>query len=298
MVLKRRMLMALRSMSMRARIISVFVAVAALLGGLGYAVAQVSRAPADHYVSSVDSARGNGNGSNAAGTSLSPDSPSISSVQSANGYSWGSSTVSASLPSSVTAGDLLIAEITTRGGSTTITPPSGWAQAGSLSTYPGTMDTGIFYEVAGGPASSFSFALSSSQAWAYTLGEWNSSTGWQSAPLNVTANNNTGNSTTLDSGTTGSTAQATELVVAALAWNSAGQSESGLTSGFTSGQLGSAGGTISVREAYQVTAATGTFDAQETISAAEWNASTIAAFRPVQVASSPSPAWCCCRCCC
>ena len=279
--------MALRGV--RARIITIFMAVAALLGGLGYAVAQVSRAPAGRNVSSVDSARGGSSGGNNASTSLSPASPGISSVQAANGYSWGSSTVSASLPSSVTAGDLLIAEITTRGGSTTITPPSGWAQAGSLTTYPGTMDTGIFYDVAGGPASSFSFALSSSQAWAYTLREWNSSTGWQSAPLDVTAGDSTGSSTTLDSGTTGTTAQATELVVAALAWNSAGQSESGLTSGFTSGELGSAGGTISVREAYQVTGATGTFDAQETISAAEWNASTIAAFLPVQTASSPSP---------
>jgi hypothetical protein len=251
---------------MRAGIITTFLAVAGLLCGMGYAVAQVTRATA---TSSATSA--------------------ISSVQSASGSSYGSNTVSVSLPSSVTAGDLLVADVTTRGGSTTITPPSGWAQAGHLETYPGTIDTGIFYEVASGSQPSFSFALSSSEAWAVTVREWNSATGWQSAPLNVTAGNNTGNSATLDSGTTGTTAQASELVVAALAWNSAGQSESGLTSGFTSGQLGSAGGTISVREAYQVTGATGTFDARETLSAAEWNASEIAAFLPAQTTASPSP---------
>jgi hypothetical protein len=248
---------------MRARIITTFLAVAALLCGAGYAVGQVTTAAAA--------------------------SSAISSVQSASGGSYGSKTVSVSLPSSVTVGDLLVADVTTRGGSTTITPPSGWAQAGSLETYPGTIDTGIFYEVASGSQSSISFALSSSEAWAVTLREWDSSTGWQSAPLDVTAGDSTGNSATLDSGTTGTTAQGSELVVGALGWNSAGQSESGLTSGFTSGQLGSAGGTISLREAYQVTDATGTFDAQKTLSAAEWNASKIAAFLPAQTSPSPSP---------
>ena len=92
---------------MRAGIITTFLAVAALLCGVGYAVAQVTRAPATTSASSA-----------------------ISSAQSASGSSYGSNTVSVSLPSSATAGDLLVAEVTTRGGSTTITAPSGWAQAG------------------------------------------------------------------------------------------------------------------------------------------------------------------------
>jgi hypothetical protein len=285
-----------RSESLKTRNIAPVAAVAALLCGLGYVLAQQSAAAPDSAISSAQHASRDGGDALSVSLGAGPAGPRISSVQSASASSWGSDAVSVSLHSSVAAGDLLVADVATRGGSTAITAPSGWSAAGRPVTYPGTIDTGIFYRVVGAAQPSVSFTLSSSQAWVVTLREWKSSTGWQTAPLDVTAGTATGNAAGLNSGTTGTTAQSTELVVAALGWNSAGQSESGLTTGFTPGALGSAGGTISVREAYRVTGAPGRFDARESLSAAEWNASTIAAFRPVQGVTgrnqgkpSPSP---------
>jgi hypothetical protein len=217
----------------------------------------------------------------------------ITSAESSSGSSWGSSTVGVSLPTGLTTGDLVVAEITTRGGSTTVTPPSGWAQAGPAPSYPGTIDTQLYYTVvSSGQAgqTSWNFSLSSSQAWAYTVREWNSSTGWNSSPLDASASAVSGNgsgsgqSTTVSTGNTGTTAQASELWVGALGWDSQGQSESGLTSGWTQGAFGSAGGTISDREAYEVATTTGTAHVQETLSAAEYSTGVVATFE----AASPA----------
>jgi cellulose 1,4-beta-cellobiosidase len=145
----------------------------------------------------------------------------------------------------------------------------------------------MYYTVAGsGQAgqTSWNFGLSSSQAWAYTVREWNSSTGWNSSPVETSASavsgNGNGQSTTLSTGTTSTTTQFPELWVGALGWDSQGQSESGLTWGWTQGALGSAGGTISNREAYGVANGIGGAYVNETLSAAEYSTGVVATFEP------------------
>lgn len=206
----------------------------------------------------------------------------FSPVQSGNaGSSSSVSSLTVTLPSGITAGNLVVACLSVGNSGVTITPPSGFTQAGPTESLPGALQAQIFCLVTGsGQAgtTSFAFALSSAHSVAVTIREWNADTGWAASPADATSGATASSSTTIDAGTTLGTAQASELAVAALAWNSGGETESGLTGGWTSGQLGRSTTNNSVREAYSTLTSVGTPHAQETLSVAWSTAGVIATF--------------------
>ena len=216
----------------------------------------------------------------------------ITPVQSVKGDSGGSlvSTQSATFSSGVTQGNLLIAAFAVGNNTMTYTTPSGWSVADQ--NIPGgnnpTASTAIFYilvdaTLAG--TTTFSFDLSSAHSTVLQLTEWNATNGWQTNPLDVTAQGDTSaspiQSTTISSGTTATTAQASELWIAALAYKSGSQTESGITSGWTTAIDTGNASSITGTTLYQVASSTGAAHCQYTISTAQYWAGVTATFKPV-----------------
>ncbi len=202
--------------------------------------------------------------------------------QTGTNYTFGANSITLTLPSGITPGNLIVACLVARNAGITVTPPARWAQAGTGAMLSGTLGAQIFCLVATSAdagLTSFTFGYSSSVGQLGTIREWNSTSGWLAAPVDQVSAIPAYNSATVQTGTTGTTAQASELAVAVLAWISDALSESGLTAGYTSG-LTVTQNFNSVREAYKILAATGTQACQETISAAENNAGFLATFMP------------------
>lgn len=223
----------------------------------------------------------------ATGTALIPDAPPrIHLIQSKTGTGLVGTSVTLTLPSGVTQGNLLIFQVVARAAGLTFTPPAGWSAAGSAQSTTGTPATTsqMFYLLAGAAdAGTTSFTVSWGASWnnSAILTEWNCLDGWQSSPLDQQAGNTTGatTSTTMSSGTTPATSQSTELAVASLAWyNSPVVTESAPTAGWTTGLSAITSGGQGIRQLYQITAATGTQQCQETLSSAAANTGSVATF--------------------
>jgi Glycosyl hydrolase family 12 len=207
----------------------------------------------------------------------------ISPVQSNTGFTWGTTEIIVTLPAGVTLGNLVVVCITAHGSGLTVTPPSGWAQAGSGNSLSGTLQTQIFYLVVGSGQvgeTSFAFVYSSSVTQAATIREWNSTTGWKASPVDKTTTNSAFGSGTISSGSSGTTTQGTELAVGALSWGNSGQAESALTAGYTSGNLADSSGSCSIREVYQVLSVPGAQAVQETVSGSQNTIGFLATFEP------------------
>jgi hypothetical protein len=191
--------------------------------------------------------------------------------------------LTATLGSGVTSGNLLVATIIVGTNVGTITPPSSWAQAGPTETVTGSLQAQIFYLVVGtGGATSFAFSWSGSHSFGWTIDEWSSSTGWQASPVDSSAGAvHTSASTAVNCGSPATTTQASELWYGVLSWANSGQSLSGITSGWTTGDTATFTGQNTQTGFYQAATTTGTPSLAATISASTVNAGVVATFMPV-----------------
>ncbi len=218
-----------------------------------------------------------------AGTVSTNQNAVINSVQSGTAFTYGATSITVDLGTGVTLGNLIVVCLTAHEWNLTVTPPSGWSEAGSGASLSGTLQTQIYYLVVGSAQAgetSFTFRYSASQTEAATIREWYSSTGWKASPVDQTTSATAFGSGTISTGTSGSTTQGAELAVAALSWGNTGQAESALTSGYTSGNLAISSGSCSIREAYQVLSSPGTQACQETVSGSQNTIGFLATFEP------------------
>src|SRR5579875_1009420 len=213
----------------------------------------------------------------------------ISLVQSTMAASSGAVTSQTiTLSQGVTAGNLLVATVSTGNASISVTPPSGWS-AGPFNQPGGSAncESGIWYALVGSGGvsagtTSFTFTLSAQHNCYIDLSEWSSSTGWPSSPLDQSAVGNTSGSTgtALTSGTTGTTAQASELWLASFTYDGAAQTESGLTSGWTRDhEVTDSSNNHTALMCYRVASATGTASCGFSIGTAQYWAAAIATFK-------------------
>lgn len=195
--------------------------------------------------------------------------------------------LTATLGSGVTSGNLLVATITVGSNVGTVTPPASWAQAGPAETNGTSLQTQIFYLVAGaGGATSFVFSWTGTHSFGWTIDEWNSSTGWQPSPVDSSAGA-TATSASVSCGFPAATAQASELWYGVLSWAGSGQTLSGITGGWTTGDTSAFSGNNTNTGFYQIAAAAGTPALAATISASEINAGVVATFIPAPVTAAP-----------
>src|SRR5229473_1984310 len=192
------------------------------------------------------------------------------------------------LGSGVAQGNLLIASVATGNNATTITGPSGWTQV-TINQPAGTnatIETSIWYLIvdsghAGG--TSWTWTLSASHTVYICIEEWNATGGWPANPVDVSANGDTVGTpvtaTTIDSGTTATTAQAEELWVASLAYKSSAQSESSITAGWTKDLEATLAANNTMTLLYNVTSATGTAHCSYVIGTAEYWAGCVVTFK-------------------
>src|SRR5216684_990447 len=192
------------------------------------------------------------------------------------------------LGSGVAQGNLLIASVATGNNATTITGPSGWTQV-TINQPAGTnatIETSIWYLIvdsghAGG--TSWTWTLSASHTVYICIEEWNATGGWPANPVDVSANGDTVGTpvttTTIDSGTTATTAQAEELWVASLAYKSSAQSESSITAGWTKDLEATLAANNTMTLLYNVTSATGTAQCSYVIGTAEYWAGCVVTFK-------------------
>jgi hypothetical protein len=204
------------------------------------------------------------------------------------------SSITVTVPSGITQGNLIYALFSVGNEPITVTPPdSSWQLA--VLNQPGgfnpTGQTAIYYLVIDAThagQSSWVWNISAAHSMYVIVREWTASRGWPTNPLDQTAQGDTAStpttSTLIDSGTTASTTQASELWVASLDYRSAPQTESGLTAGWTAGAEVSVGTTQTHREVYQAVGTTGPANASFSIPTAEFWCGAIATF-----AESPSP---------
>lgn len=207
-----------------------------------------------------------------------------------------STSFTAGLSSGVQRGNLLVASVAVGNNATTITGPSGWT-AGPLNQPNGsnaTIETSLFYFVVGAGQvgqTSWTWTLSASHTCYINIEEWHSSNGWPSNPLDVTAQGDTAGSPTqsitIVSGTTGTTAQASELLVASLAYKGSAQSESNVTTGWTSDLESTLANNNTMTMLYNVVNATGTAACQYTITSAEYWAGVVATFKDNPAGTTP-----------
>ena len=168
----------------------------------------------------------------------------IASVQAFNNIATTSPNFTVSVTTGVTQGNLLVVCMN-EGNAIAFGAPAGWTLC-TTQTSEGACQTAMAWViVTAGMAGSTSFTFniaSGSHSVAWTIREWNSTTGWAATPADQqVATPNTG-SATVTTGTSGSTTAAVELVVAALGWASGSSvTTSGLTAGYTAGTGYSAG---------------------------------------------------------
>jgi len=190
--------------------------------------------------------------------------------------------LTATLSSGVTSGNLLVATITVGTNVGTVTPPSGWQQAGPTESVTSYLQQQIWYLVVGtGGATSFVFSWSGSHSFGWTIDEWNSSTGWLASPVDITSGNvHSTPATGVDCGSPGSTSQAVELWYGVLSWANSGQSLSGVTSGWTTGDTAIFTSNNTNTSFYQITSSSGVPSLAATISSSQPNAGVVATFQP------------------
>lgn len=199
------------------------------------------------------------------------------------------------LGSGITQGNLVVAAVACGSNNTTITGPSGWTQgpfnqpAGSNAT----IETNIWYMVvSAGHAgeTSWTWTFGASHTMYICIEEWSATNGWQASVVDKTANGDTVGSpvqaTTIDSGTTASTTQASELWVAALAYKGSAQSESSITSGWTKDLEATLASNNTLTMLYKVASSTGAADCSYVIGSAAYWAGSVATFLPVVVTTS------------
>jgi hypothetical protein len=191
------------------------------------------------------------------------------------------SSFAATLGSGVTAGNLLVATVTL-GTNLTVTPPAGWTQAGPTETVSGSLQQQVWYlVVASGGATSWTWSWTGSHSFGWTVDEWNSPTGWPASPVDSSAGAvHSTASTAVNCGTPAATAHALELWYGVLSWADSGQTLSGITGGWTTGDTAVFTGNNTSTGFYQVAAATGTPSLAATISASRVNAGVVATFTP------------------
>src|SRR5579875_3334456 len=204
---------------------------------------------------------------------------SISRVQGAGNRAAASASNTVTLTSGVTQGNLLVASVAAGNTAATWTTPTGWTLAkGNAGVAQGVSVYYVIVTAAMAGTTSFTFNLNSAYNNDLVLSEWNSTTGWQSNPVDQVAIGSPSSSTTVSSGTTPTTTQAVELWIAGLAYGGAGQTESSLTSGWSFGAEAAGGPTL--REVYQIASAIGAASASFTIGTAQNQDGTVVTFMP------------------
>lgn len=193
-----------------------------------------------------------------------------------------------SVANGVAQGNLVVAHVTVGNNATTITGPTGWSlatqnqPAGSNAT----IETSIWWTV-----------VSASQAgqkqWVWTLNqshtvyieivEFNSTNGWPTNPLDKVASGDTVGSpvqaTTISSGTTAATSQASEVACAVLAYKNSAQSESSITAGWTRDLEATLANNNTSTSLYQILTVTGAQAVSYVIGSAQYWAGSIATFK-------------------
>lgn len=190
--------------------------------------------------------------------------------------------MTATLGTGVTAGNLLVATITLGTNGLTVTPPAGWTQAGPTESVAGTLDQRIYYLVVGtGGATSFTWSWSGSHSFGWTIEEWSSSSGWPASPVDVTSGGvHASASTAVNCGSPAATAQASELWIGVLSWGDSGETLSGVTAGWTTGDSAIFTANNTSTAFYKNATSTGTPSLAATLSAAVANAGVVATFKP------------------
>jgi hypothetical protein len=183
-----------------------------------------------------------------------------------------------------TVGNLLVVTIVLGTNGLTLTAPSGWVQAGSSEVVSGSLDTRIYYlVVSSGSVTSFNWSFgATAHSFGWTIDEWNSSSGWQASPVDSTAGAvHTSPSTAVNCGTPSATTQASELWLGVLSWANSGQTLSGVTGGWSTGDTATFTGQNTQTAFFQIATTTGTPSLAATISASTVNAGVVATFMPV-----------------
>ena len=212
----------------------------------------------------------------------------ISSVQANSGSATANSTFTISTTSNLTQGNLLIACMS-EGNSLAFSAPAGWTLCTTQATQSGSLQVAMAWIIVtagmAGATLSASFSIASgSHSVAWTVREWNSSTGWQTTPADK-QNEASAATSTVATGSTSTTTAAVELVVAALGWVAGSSATfSALTAGY-SDSLGQVNNSTNnaILEAYLTTSSTGAQACQATLSGAEANGGVIATFKPVAI---------------
>lgn len=193
------------------------------------------------------------------------------------------------LLSGVKRGNLLVATVADGNNATTISgPDANWSQA-TINQPNGsnaTIETSIWWTVvsaAQAGQTSWTWSLNHQHSMYIAISEWNATNGWPANPLDVFANGDTVGSpvqaTSIVSGTTGTTAQAEELWIGSLAYKGSAQTETGVTSGWTSDLEATLAFNNTMTMLYKVAAATGTASVGYTIGTAEYWAGCVATFK-------------------
>jgi len=211
----------------------------------------------------------------------------ITQVQQISAGNSTDATVVATWPASTTAGNLLVAVVSFRGGSgVTITPPTAspaWTLA-VRSDNSTTISTAIYYIAnASAQSGASTWTLSSSQNATLSLIEYSGVA--ISSPLDKTATNS-GSGTTGNSGTTATTTQANEVAIAGISIDASNKTLTSWTNSFTeTNQAVSSGGGQATRSkmgvAHKILSATGTQNTSVTISAIQNWSGAIATFKEV-----------------
>lgn len=216
----------------------------------------------------------------------------ISRVQ-GNQVNSGSSVTSqaVTLGSGVTAGNLLVAAVTVGSNSTSITGPTGWTQAVINNPAGGSalVDASIWWAIVGvggvsAGGTSWTWTFGASHTVYMCIEEWNSTTGWMASPVDQTAQGDTAGTpvtaTTIVSGTTSTTLEASELWIASLAYKGSAQTESSITAGWTKDLESTIASNTTMTMLYQIASSTGAAACQYTISSAQFWAGAVATFKP------------------
>ena len=221
---------------------------------------------------------------------------SITRVQGNTAQNGGNTTQAVTLGAGVTLGNLLVVAFACGSNNITITPPNAsWTQAAlnQPSGSSATIETSLWYLVVdAGHAgqTSWTWTISTTHSMFLTMEEWSASTGWPANPVDASAVGDTAGSptqsTTIQSGTTGTTTQAEELWVASLAYKNGAQTESGITAGWTK-DLEATNSAHTMTMLYQVTSATGAAACQYTIGTAKYWAGCVVAFKDNAAVSLP-----------
>jgi hypothetical protein len=187
----------------------------------------------------------------------------------------------ATLGSGVASGNLLVASVVI-GTNLTVTPPSGWLQAGPTEAVTSSLMAQLYYLIpSSGGATSFSWSWTGSHSFGWTIDEWNSSTGWLPSPSDSSAGavHSTANAA-VNCGSPAATAQASELWCGVLAWANSGQTLSSITAGWTTGDSAIFTANNTQTSFFKQATTTGTPTLAATISASEINAGVVATFIP------------------